>query len=74
VQGYQTLLNAHNLGLLDKGTEKATFSINSVGENLVAMTLPDEGNSAKNPAKRRNEKKHVKVPRNLAKSKKSKKV
>jgi len=41
----QTLHNAHNLGLLDKGSEKATFSINSVGENLVAMTLPGDGNS-----------------------------
>ena len=36
-----TLANAHRLGLLDKGSEKATFTINSVGENLVAMTLPD---------------------------------
>jgi len=35
-----TLFNAHTLGLLDKGTEKATFTINSVGENLIAMTLP----------------------------------
>ncbi|HEY2232364.1 MAG TPA: hypothetical protein VGK01_02710 [Candidatus Angelobacter sp.] len=29
-----TLNNAHRLGLLDKGSEKATFVINSVGENL----------------------------------------
>jgi hypothetical protein len=36
-----TLANAHKMGLLDKGSEKATFMINSVGENLVAMTLPD---------------------------------
>src|SRR5439155_18938021 len=36
----QTLRNAHTLGLLDKGSEKWTFTINSVGENLVAMTLP----------------------------------
>ena len=43
----QTLHNAHTLGLLDKGEEKATFSINSVGENLVAMTLPGDG-TAKN--------------------------
>lgn len=41
----QTLANAHILGLLDRGPEKATFAINSVGENLVAMTLP----STKNP-------------------------
>ncbi|MBZ5529663.1 MAG: hypothetical protein LAN71_17415, partial [Acidobacteriia bacterium] len=29
---YQTLFNAHNLGLLDKG-ESGLFAINSVGEN-----------------------------------------
>ena len=44
----KTLQNAHQLGRLDKGSEKATFTINSVGENLVAMTLPgDSTNSAK---------------------------
>jgi hypothetical protein len=37
----QTLNNAHNLGLLDRGQERGTFVINTVGENLVAMTLPD---------------------------------
>jgi hypothetical protein len=36
-----TLSNAHKLGLLDRAGEKGYFSINSVGENLVAMTLPD---------------------------------
>ena len=36
----QTLRNAHNLGLLDKGSQEGFFAINSVGENLVAMTLP----------------------------------
>jgi len=36
----QTLVNAHNVGVLDKGTEKGTYSINAVGENLVAMTMP----------------------------------
>ncbi len=35
----QTLVNAHGAGLLDRG-EKGTYSINTVGENLVAMTLP----------------------------------
>jgi hypothetical protein len=48
-----TLGNAHKLGLLDRGTEKASFVINSVGENLVAMTLPDGAPIAKpRPAKR----------------------
>jgi hypothetical protein len=46
----QTLNNAHNLGLLDRGAEKGTFVINSVGENLVAMTLPD-GAPVKKPKK-----------------------
>jgi hypothetical protein len=44
---HTTLGNAHKLGLLDKGPEKATFVINSVGENLVAMTLPDGTPAAK---------------------------
>jgi hypothetical protein len=47
----QTLANAHILGLLDRGSEKATFTLNSVGENLVAMTLPGSGNSSPGPKK-----------------------
>lgn len=38
----QTLVNAHGQGLLDRG-ERGTYSINTVGENLVAMALPSEG-------------------------------
>ncbi len=41
----QTLRNAQNVGLLDKAGTGA-FSINSVGENLVAMTLPGQSVSA----------------------------
>ena len=48
----QTLNNAHTLGLLDRGVEKGTFVINSVGENLVAMTLPDGGVAKKTPKKK----------------------
>lgn len=48
---HTTLANAHRLGLLDKGSEKATFTINSVGENLVAMTLPD-GSVVAKPGKK----------------------
>jgi hypothetical protein len=40
----QTLRNAVNAGLLDKA-ERGAFSINSVGENLVAVTLPGDGTS-----------------------------
>jgi hypothetical protein len=35
----KTLNNAHAKGLLDRGA-RGKFSINSVGENLVGMTLP----------------------------------
>ena len=42
----QTLVNAHNAGLLDK-KERGAYSINTVGENLVAMTLPAESRTQK---------------------------
>jgi hypothetical protein len=41
----QTLRNAKNLGLLDSGSEAGKFTINTVGENLVAMTLPGQSDS-----------------------------
>lgn len=50
----QTLRNALNLGLLDR-TSRGTFTINAVGENLVAMTLPHDasaGTAPKGRAKR----------------------
>lgn len=37
-----TLNNAKNVGYLDSNTP-GQFSINNVGENLVAMTLPSDG-------------------------------
>jgi hypothetical protein len=53
-----TLNNAHQLGLLDRGSEKGTFTINSVGENLVAMTLPGNGpTNSKTQVRRRTSKK-----------------
>jgi hypothetical protein len=51
-----TLNNAHRLGLLDRGAEKGTFTINTVGENLVAMTLSDDTANPK-PTKKRAAKK-----------------
>jgi len=36
----QTLRNAHHGGLLDRGEGRGLYVINTVGENLVAMTLP----------------------------------
>ena len=47
----QTLRNAHKLGYFDKASEKGYFSINTVGENLVAMTLP--GNVTQKPTSRK---------------------
>jgi hypothetical protein len=51
-----TLNNAKNLGYLDSA-ERGQFRINSVGENLVAMTLPGSGaessRTTSRPTKRR---------------------
>jgi len=51
-----TLNNAHRLGLLDRGAEKGTFTINTVGENLVAMILPDGASNPKTAKKRATQK------------------
>jgi len=48
-----TLHNAVKLGYLDKGSEKGSFEINTVGENLVAMSLPTSGGAAARPARRK---------------------
>jgi hypothetical protein len=42
-----TLVNAHHVGLLDKGAENGAYTINSVGENLVAMTMPSDSGVSK---------------------------
>lgn len=41
----QTLRNAHNAGLMDKGSAPGRYRVSTVGENLVAMTLPMNKNS-----------------------------
>lgn len=38
----QTLVNAHQQGFLDRG-DRGAYTINTVGENLVAMALPSDG-------------------------------
>ncbi|MBC7877778.1 MAG: hypothetical protein H7Y59_11470 [Anaerolineales bacterium] len=43
----QTLRNAATNGLLDKAGERGAYKINTVGENLVAMTLPQSNVTAK---------------------------
>ena len=51
----QTLVNAHAQGLLTRG-DRGLYSINTVGENLVALTLPTKSptgaKGAKRPAKK----------------------
>jgi hypothetical protein len=54
----QTLVNAHNAGLLDKAGG-GLYKINTVGENLVAMTLPSS-TSTKRPVKKISTKPKVK--------------
>lgn len=54
----QTLVNAYGQGLLNRG-EHGHYSLNSVGENLVAMVLPDNSGDtgARRTANRRPAKK-----------------
>jgi hypothetical protein len=47
-----TLHNAVARGYLDKGSTRGTFKINTVGENLVAMSLPTGPVSADAPRSR----------------------
>lgn len=50
-QPLMTLNNAKNLGYLDS-PERGQFRINSVGENLIAMTLPGGDKERKSKQKR----------------------
>ena|SRR5438105_15698553 len=57
----QILANAHSQGYFDKA-ERGRYALNTVGENLVAMTLPqaDGARSAKTPKRRKPSKKAAK--------------
>lgn len=55
----QTLANARNLGLLDS-PRRGAFAINAVGENLVAMTLPGNGDGGALVPKRKPERRGAK--------------
>lgn len=58
----QTLINSLHTGWLDKGSGRGTYTINTVGENLVAMTLPGGDTSklqSKRPRKKPSTKKKV---------------
>lgn len=46
VSPVKTLHNALGAGLLNKGTGRGSYTINTVGENLVAMSLPLSGASS----------------------------
>lgn len=50
----QTLRNAFQSGLLDRAGEQGQFRLNAVGENLIAMVLPEgeRGGSVKPPKKK----------------------
>ena len=52
----QTLINAGFNGMLDKADEKGFYKINTVGENLVAMILPQGSSSQKVKPKSKNKK------------------
>jgi hypothetical protein len=62
-----TLNNAKGLGLLDSGSEAGKFKVNTVGENLVAMTLPSRSDSS---ATGKKPKKPKKIAKKTAKKKK----
>lgn len=49
----QTLKNAKNMGYLDN-IDRGQFAINTVGENLVAMTLPGGGSESQSTTHPRN--------------------
>ena len=52
----QVLVDAYHAGLLDRGGSAGQYRLNSVGENLVAMVLPEQGASSA-PSHRKSTKK-----------------
>ena len=66
----KTLRNAHNMGYLDKA-DRGSYKINTVGENLVAVTLPsgNGGGTAKAAPKKRKSPVKKAKPKAKAKSK-----
>jgi hypothetical protein len=67
----QTLRNAHTLGLLDRGSDSGFFAVNSVGENLVAVTLPGDGTGTPRMTKGKKSKKAERKKAKGASKKKS---
>lgn len=62
----QVLVNAYHAGLLDK-SDRAHYRLNSVGENLVAMVLPESETQSSRSAPRRRKPAKKKAPRKKAK-------
>jgi len=48
----QVLVNSYHAGILDKAGSPGQYKLNSVGENLVAMVLPEQGTSAVQQARK----------------------
>jgi len=72
----QTLVNACYAGLIDKAGDRGAYSINTVGENLVAMALPADGaiqrkNSATHQKPSKNPHRRTPTKRTVAKAKKT---
>ena len=67
----QTLVNTSFNGLLDKADEKGSYKINTVGENLVAMTLPQSAKSNSSNPKQRNRKSQPKKIKKTSRNKKT---
>jgi hypothetical protein len=65
-----TLNNAFNAGLLDR-PEKGSFSLNAVGENLVALTLPGASKSGEHSSAANGRKRPKKAAANKKASAKS---
>lgn len=65
----QTLVNAHGQGYLDK-TDRGQYALNTVGENLVAMALPqNSGESSRHLSSKR---KKVSKPKSAPATRKKK--
>ncbi|MFY9824410.1 MAG: hypothetical protein WAM82_23745 [Thermoanaerobaculia bacterium] len=62
----QTLINAHKQGLIDKAGERGAYTINTVGENLVAMALPSGSSAGTNAPKRRSRRQAGKASKGAA--------
>jgi hypothetical protein len=69
----QTLINAHTNGLLDKGSSRGEYTISTVGENLVAVSLPGNPQGGASRSRVRPQKSRPAKPAARGKSKASRK-